>query len=57
MPFSPSIVPSGEDQDVYLLLDQFGEWLGRAWRETDEEDTDFETLLRHLLDGQYSSFV
>ena len=57
MPFSPSIVPSGEDQDVYLLLDQFGERLGRAWRETDEDDTDFEMLIRHLLEGQYSNPV
>jgi hypothetical protein len=57
MPFSPSIVPSGEDQNVYLLLDQFGGRLGRAWRETDEEDTDFETLIRHLLEGQYSNPV
>jgi hypothetical protein len=57
MPFSPSIVPSGEDQDVYLLLDQFGGRLGRAWRETDEEDTDFETLIRDLLEGQYSNPV
>jgi hypothetical protein len=29
MPFSPSIVSSGEDQDVYLLVDQFGRRLGR----------------------------
>jgi hypothetical protein len=57
MPFSPSIVPSGEDRDVYLLLDQFGGRLGRAWRETDEEDTDFETLVRDLLEGQYSDPV
>jgi len=48
MPFSPSIVPSGEDQDVYLLLDQFGGRLGRAWRETDEADTDLETLIRRI---------
>jgi hypothetical protein len=40
MPFSASIVPSGTDHDVYLLLDQFGERLGRAWRETDEEADD-----------------
>jgi hypothetical protein len=39
MPFSPSIVPSENDQDVYLVLDQLGRSLGRAWRETDEEDT------------------
>jgi hypothetical protein len=53
MPFSPSIVPSCEDQDVYLLRDQFGDRLGRAWRATDEAD--FETLIRHLLEGQYSN--
>ncbi|MDI4231474.1 hypothetical protein OZ411_01425 [Bradyrhizobium sp. Arg237L] len=52
---SPSIVPPAADQDVYLVLDQFGNRLGRAWRETDEEDTDRETLLRHLLEGQYSN--
>ena len=57
MPFSPSIVPSSEDQDDYLLLDQFGGRLGRAWHETDEADTDFETLIRHLLEGQYSNPV
>ena len=57
MSFSPSIVPACADQDVYLLLDQFGRRLGRAWRETDEADTDFATLIRHLLDGQYSNPV
>jgi hypothetical protein len=25
-----------------------------AWRETDEEDTDHETLIRNLMDDQYS---
>jgi hypothetical protein len=29
----PSIVPSGPSQGVFLVLDQFGESLGRAWRE------------------------
>ena len=52
-----SIVPSGQDQDVYLLLDQFGGRLGRAWRETDEEDTDFDTIIRDLLEGQYNNPV
>jgi hypothetical protein len=37
---SPSIVPSN-DQEVYLVLDNYGEW-GTAWRETDVEDTDLE---------------
>ena len=53
----PSIVPSGPSQDVFLVLDQFGERLGRAWRETDENDTDYETLIRHLLEGQCNNPV
>jgi hypothetical protein len=48
---SPSIVP-GSDQDVYLVVDDFGSH-GRAWRETDVEDTDLETVISDLLEGQY----
>ena len=48
---SPSIVPSN-DQDVYLVLDNYGEW-GTAWRETDVEETDFESVITDLLEGQY----
>ena len=48
---SPSIVPSN-DQDVYLVLDNYGEW-GTAWRETDVEDTDLESVIIDLLEGQY----
>jgi hypothetical protein len=54
---SPSIVPDDLDRDVYLVLDNFGSRLGRSWRETDEADTDRATLIRHLLEGQYSSPV
>jgi hypothetical protein len=54
---SPSIVPASDDHDVYLVLDSFGAKLGRAWRETDERDTDLPTLLRHLMEGQYSDPV
>ena len=36
------------------MLDDFGGRLGRAWRETDEEGTDRETLIRNLTDDQYS---
>jgi hypothetical protein len=57
MRFSPSIVPLPDDVDVYLVLDDFGHPLGRAWRETDEEDTDRETLLLDLIEGQYSNPV
>jgi hypothetical protein len=52
---SPSIVPENPDQDIYLVLDDFGSLLGRAWRETDEADTDRATLTTYLLDGQYKS--
>jgi hypothetical protein len=53
---SPSIVPHGTDQDTYLVLNDFGR-LGRAWCETDEEHTDRETLIRLLMEGQYSNPV
>jgi hypothetical protein len=52
---SPSIVP-GMDRDICLVLDDFGS-IGRAWRETDVEDTDFETVITDLLDGQFSNPV
>jgi hypothetical protein len=48
---SPSIVP-GLDRDVYLVLDDFGR-MGCAWRETDAEDTDLESVFVDLLEGQY----
>jgi hypothetical protein len=35
------------------VLDDYGERLGRAWRETDEEGTDRETLIRDLMHGKY----
>jgi hypothetical protein len=53
---SPSIAPAlPDDVDVYLVLDDFGERLGRAWRETDEESTDRRIQVTDLLDGQYSN--
>jgi hypothetical protein len=36
------------------VLDDFGGNLGRAWRETAEEDANREMLIRDLMDGQYS---
>jgi hypothetical protein len=53
---APSIVPPGNDQDVYLVLDDFMGF-GQAWRETNVDDTDFDTLIEDLLDGQYISPV
>ena len=54
---SPSIVPDALDRDVYLVLDNFGDRLGWAWPETDVAHTDRATMIRHLLEGQYSSPV
>lgn len=51
---SPSIVPADRlDRDIYLVLEDFGACAGCAWRETDEPDTDLETVLRDMLSGQY----
>jgi hypothetical protein len=36
---SPSIVPGDDDQDIYLVMDDFGGRLGLAWRETDPDST------------------
>jgi hypothetical protein len=55
MPRSPSIVPQIADQDIYLVLDDFDGRLGRAWRETGEENTGRATLITDLLNGQYSN--
>jgi hypothetical protein len=45
------ILPNPAKSD--RLLDDFGGPLGRAWRETDEEDTDRETLIRDLMEGHF----
>jgi hypothetical protein len=51
---SPSISPAQpDDRDVYLVLDDFGEQLGRAWRETGEESADRHAVVTDLMDGQY----
>jgi hypothetical protein len=54
---SPSIVPLGNDQEIYLVLDDFGGRIGQAWRESDIEHTDVQTVVTDLLDGQYSNPV
>jgi hypothetical protein len=52
---SPSIVP-GFDVDVYLVLDDFGR-IGRAYRETDEEEADKGSIIRGIIEGEYNSPV
>jgi hypothetical protein len=51
--WTPSIVPA-DDQTVYLVMDDFGRH-GRAWRETDVEKIDLETIIMDLLRGEYSN--
>ena len=53
---SPSIIPGGETTTVYLVVDNLGR-LGSVWREIDVEATDYETVFRDLLSGQYSNPV
>jgi hypothetical protein len=58
MRVSPSISPAPpDDEDVYLVLDDFGGKLGRAWRETADNRTDRETVIADLMDGQFSDPV
>jgi hypothetical protein len=40
-----------------VVLDDFRGRIGLAWRETDVEDTDYVTVIRRLLEGQYNSPV
>jgi hypothetical protein len=55
--WTPSIVPRDDhDHSIYLVLDDFGRQ-GRAWRETDSEATDLETIILDLLEGQYKNPV
>jgi uncharacterized membrane protein len=53
---TPSIVPNGDDQNVYIVVDDFGR-NGRAWREAGVEATDLETVILDLLEGQYKNPV
>ena len=54
--WTPSIVPNADDQNVYLVVDDFGR-IGRAYREADVEETDLETVIADLLSGQYKNPV
>jgi len=54
--WTPSIVPKGDDQNVYLVVDDLGR-NGRVYRETDVEAADLETIILDLLSGQYKDPV
>jgi hypothetical protein len=53
---APSIVPMSDDQNVYLVVDDFGR-NGRAYREADVEQADLETVIIDLLTGEYKNPV
>ena len=51
---TPSMAPP--DRTVHIVLDDFGN-LGRAYRETDEEQAGLETVIGSLLAGEFSNPV
>jgi hypothetical protein len=53
---TPSIVPNGHDQTVYIVLNDFGQ-LGRAYCEASEDRSDLETTISDLIAGQYDNPV
>jgi hypothetical protein len=52
---TPSIVPYGADQTVYLIVDSFGS--GSIRRQIEIERTDLETIVADLLSGQFNDPV
>jgi hypothetical protein len=51
-----SLAPAepADDVTVYLVLDDFGERLGRAYAETDEAKADENTIIENFIGGEYS---
>jgi hypothetical protein len=49
-------VPTGDDQNVYIVVDDFGR-RGRSFRETDVERADLEAVIMDMLEGQYQNPV
>jgi hypothetical protein len=54
--FTPSVVPDGADQTVYLVVDDFSQH-GQVFRETEVERTELETVIADLVSGQYNDPV
>jgi hypothetical protein len=54
--FVPSIAPNGQDQTVYLVINNYGNF-GSAFAETDVSEADLETVIGDLMSGQYSDPV
>jgi hypothetical protein len=54
--WTPPIVPKGDDENVYLVVDNLGSY-GEVWREIETVRTDLECVITDLLDGQNNSPV
>jgi hypothetical protein len=54
--WTPSIVPKGDDQNFYLVINNYGK-LGPAFAETDVAEANLETTISNLMSGQYSDPV
>jgi hypothetical protein len=52
--WTPSLVPYGADQTVYLVIDRFA-GLGAVYRETEVERADIETVIADLMSGQFNN--
>ena len=50
----PSIVPEAQEWPQYFVLCDHGEKIGLAWHEADPRFSDKETVLRWLVEGQFS---
>ena len=51
--WTPSLVPYGADQTVYLVIDRFA-GLSTVYRETEVERADLETIITDLMAGQFN---
>jgi hypothetical protein len=54
--WTPSIVPNGHDQNLYIVVNNYGK-LGPAFAETDLSEADLETAISDLMSGQYDDPV
>ena len=52
--WTPSIVPNGHDETVYLVIDDFGR-AGLSFHETNLDRTDLESVIADLMAGQYDN--
>ena len=56
MTWSPTTLPHSTFETVYFVLDSFGA-LGTAYRETDVERADLETVIADLMSGEFNAPV